>query len=252
MKTEHAMVDSTRRCLNRDVIKYIAMFTMLLNHIAHIFLETGTLLCELFLAVGYFTAPVMVYFLVEGYAYTRSKKRYFLRLLLFAALSEIPYCLAFTEDAVITFCGFNMMCTLCLCFGIIWVTEHVESKSKRMGLIVLLVLLSIVSDWAAVAPIMTLWFIQAKGSREKTKTAFVESVILFAIVNFLGGMGNFPLVVNLLYAVLAAAGVGLAGICIVFFYNGKRMETGKTFSKWFFYLFYPVHLLVLGIIRLAM
>lgn len=77
MKTEHAMVDSTRRCLNRDVIKYIAMVTMLLNHIANIFLESGTLLCELFLAVGYFTAPVMVYFLVEGYAYTHSKKTLF-------------------------------------------------------------------------------------------------------------------------------------------------------------------------------
>lgn len=251
MKTEHAMVSGSYRCLNRDVIKYIAMFTMLLNHIANIFLETGTLLCELFLAVGYFTAPVMVYFLVEGYVYTHSKKRYFLRLLLFAALSEIPFCLAFTEDAVISFCGFNMLCTLCLCFGIIWVTEHVESKPERIGLIVLLVLLSIVSDWALLAPIMTLWFLQARGSEQKTKTAFVNSVILFAIVNFLGGMEHFPLVVNLLYAIRAAAGVGLAGICIVFFYNGRRMEAGKTFAKWFFYLFYPAHLLVLGILRLV-
>lgn len=251
MKTEHAMVSCSYRCLNRDVIKYIAMVTMLLNHIANIFLETGTLLCELFLAVGYFIAPVMVYFLVEGYAYTHSKKHYFLRLLLFAALSEIPFCLAFTEDGVISFCGFNMLCTLCLCFGIIWVTEHVESKPKRVGLIVLLVLLSIVSDWALLAPIMTLWFLQARGSEQKTKAAFVKSVLLFAAMNLFGGIGKFPFAVNVAYAALAAAGVGLAGICIVFFYNGRRMEVGQNFAKWFFYLFYPVHLLVLGMIRLA-
>ena len=54
--------------LNRDVIKYIAMLTMLLNHIAHVFLIRGTLLHEIFEDVGYFTAPVMCYFLVEGYA----------------------------------------------------------------------------------------------------------------------------------------------------------------------------------------
>ena len=57
------------------------MFTMLLNHIANIFLQTGTWLCEVFIAVGYFTAISMIYFLVEGYDYTRSKKKYFLRLI---------------------------------------------------------------------------------------------------------------------------------------------------------------------------
>ena len=52
--------------MNRDEIKYIAMFTMLLNHIANIFLEPGTLLFEIFVDVGYFTAITMCYFLVGG------------------------------------------------------------------------------------------------------------------------------------------------------------------------------------------
>ena len=74
------------RGMNRDTIKYIAMVTMLLNHISFIFLEPGTLLAELFTAVGYFTAPVMCYFLVEGMGYTRSSKKYGQRLLLFAVI----------------------------------------------------------------------------------------------------------------------------------------------------------------------
>ena len=54
--------------LNRDIIKYIAMITMLLNHIATIFLERGTALYVAFIIIGYFTAITMIYFLVEGYS----------------------------------------------------------------------------------------------------------------------------------------------------------------------------------------
>lgn len=46
-------------------------------------------------------------------------------------------------------------------------------------------------------------------------------------------------------------GIALAGIAIIYFYNGKRMNKGKKFSKWFFYFFYPVHLFILGLIRVC-
>ena len=44
-------LDEYQKPLTRDSIKYVAMFTMLLNHIANIFLQTGTWLCEVFIAV---------------------------------------------------------------------------------------------------------------------------------------------------------------------------------------------------------
>lgn len=86
--------------LNRDVIKYIAMLTMLLNHISQIFMKPGYFLSELFLDIGYFTAITMCYFLVEGFQYTHSKKNYAIRLLIFALISEIPYCMAFTNKSI--------------------------------------------------------------------------------------------------------------------------------------------------------
>lgn len=62
--------------MNRDIIKYISVFVMLLNHIGIIFLESGSVLRSIFVNVGYFTAISMCYFLVEGYEYTRSKSQY--------------------------------------------------------------------------------------------------------------------------------------------------------------------------------
>ena len=236
---------------NRDIIKYIAMFTMLLNHIATIFLSSGTWLCESFLAIGYFTAITMTYFLVEGYHDTHSKIMYIFRLFVFALISEIPYCFAFTTNGIIEFYGFNMLFTLCICFGILYILDTIKNRFAKVCLIILAVIISLFCDWALLAPIFTLLFVWANNSKHRTKIAFCLSIVIFGTFNFLGGLGRFPFSTNILYALLSIVGMGMAAVCIVFFYNGKRIEKGKVFSKWFFYLFYPVHLLILGILRLV-
>ncbi len=242
-----------RQILNRDTIKYIAMLTMLLNHIANVFLEPGTILSTIFLDLGYFTAPVMCYFLVEGYHYTRSKRKYAQRLALFALLSEIPFCLAFSQvytgARILSFCGFNMIFTLLLCFGILYVREQMPDGFRKSLSMVLLFFLSLFSDWAVLAPLFTLLFARAGKDKRKIKNAFVIVAVVFAVLNF---QYSGRILLDLVQALLSACGIVLAGIVIVYLYNGKRMERGKTFSKWFFYLFYPVHLLILGVIRIAL
>lgn len=242
-----------KRILNRDVIKYIAMVTMLLNHIANIFLESGTILCTFFLDLGYFTAPVMCYFLVEGYHYTHSKKKYAQRLAVFALLSEIPFCLAFSQEyngeRIISFCGFNMIFTLLLCFGILYVDDRVKSNLRRLFLIIVLFCLSAFSDWAFLAPMLTLLFAWARGNQKRTRNAFLIGAAVFAVLN-LQFEGN--LFYDVVQALLSSVGILLAGIAIGYLYNGKRMESGRTFSKWFFYIFYPAHLLILGIVRIVL
>ena len=244
---EHTGIQT--RGLSRDGIKYIAMVTMLLNHISTIFMESGSVMAEVFLDIGYFTAPVMCYFLAEGYQYTHSKRKYGCRLALFALISEFPYCLAFTTEGVIEFAGMNMIFTLLLCFCILCVVDRVSGRLARVLAVAGLILLSSISDWALLARVFTLLFAWAGRSRQKTAAAFGIAVLLFGLLNYEGGVGRFPVGINLLYTLGCMAGVALAGIVIVCLYNGKRMKKGRQFSKWFFYLFYPVHLLVLGVIR---
>lgn len=247
MPTEHS-----RRFLSRDAIKYIATLTMLLNHIATIFLESGTLPHALLTTVGYFTAISMVYFLIEGFDCTHSRKRYLARLFVFAVISEIPYCLAFSEESVIEFCGMNMLFTLSLCFVLMDGLERFPGRGARFLLTLAVFFVSLFCDWALFAPLFTLLFLWAKGSAARTKAAFVISALLFGLFSLAGDIGRLPLTVSLAYALLGMAGMGLAGLCITRFYNGQKAQHASSFSKWFFYAFYPGHLLILGLIRILM
>ena len=55
------------RILNRDAIKYIAAFTMLLNHVALIWMRPESVVANIFENIGYFTAITTCYFLVEDF-----------------------------------------------------------------------------------------------------------------------------------------------------------------------------------------
>ena len=204
-----------RRGLSRDAIKYIAMFTMLLNHIASIFLAPG-LLQEALIDIGYFTAPVMCWFLVEGYGYTRSKKRYALRLAAFAALSELPFCLAFTWDGVLSYYGMNMIFTLLICFLILLAEEKMRPGLPRRLVQAALTLLTAVlpSDWPLLAPVYTLLFAWARGSRRRTKWAFFWAGAALWAMLWLGSVGWLPAWRGLLYACGGTAGVALAAVAI--------------------------------------
>lgn len=230
------------RILNRDEIKYFAMFAMLLNHIANIFLEQGTLLAEIFFDIGYFTAITMCYFMVEGYQYTRSKRNYGIRLFLFALASQFPFQFAFRHG------GLSMIYTLFLCFLILVVRERVERPALRTFLQVLLVLATGAGDWPFFAAVFVIFFDEARLGRRRFWDAYIFGVVGFGLLQGISYAYMMPSAKAALCAAGACLGMLLSGFVLRYCYNGKRAEHGRNLSKWFFYIFYPAHLLILGII----
>ena len=228
----------------RDAIKYIAILTMLLNHIANVFLPENTVLWEVLIDIGYFTAITMCYFLVEGFYYTHSRRKYGERLLIFAGISQVPYMMAFD------FSQLNMIFTLFICFMILVIQDKMMASKWRIPLTIALLILSIYSDWAILAPVFTLWFHAAWGNRKKIAKAYGIGAALFILFNYASYAETLPAAQALFHALLSAIGIAVSGIVILCFYNGKKSEKAPKFSKWFFYIFYPVHLLVLGAMRL--
>lgn len=237
--------------LNRDIIKYIAVFTMFLNHYAHIFLAPDTLIFKLFNIIGYFTAPTMCYFLAEGYHFTHSKQKYAVRLFLFALISQIPFSLALYGE--ITFYKLNMIFTLFLCFLILLILNQNKIRNMifKAAVISGIILLSQYCDWGILAPIYTLLFFWAEKSDKKIKIAYVSGILISALYLLVIFINNFTFKIYLFYLIKYETGLILSGFCIIYLYNGRRMKFGKTFSKWFFYLFYPAHLMILRIISVV-
>ena len=252
---------SGENIMSRDTIKYIAAFTMLLNHIGYTFFESPVK--DILMDIGYFTAITMCFFLVEGYQYTSSKKKYAGRLLLFALISQIPFGLFTAKGGeMISFKQLNMICNLFLCFLIIHVQYTVEDSNKRIVYTALLTACSLICDWSVVAPVYTLIFLRAGTNRKDQAPAFIKGILFWGFLNLLswlspetgGHLNHVEISVGgvLMNVLLPMAGPAAAAICILYFYNGKRTRYFKTFSKWFFYIFYPAHLLVLWIIRISL
>ncbi len=244
MKTESRNLQA----LNRDIIKYIAMFTMLLNHIAHInLLPLSPIVHEMFEDIGYFTAPVMCFFIVEGFQYTRSRLRYGLRLLLFAVISQIPYGLAFHYGLM----SMNMIFTLLLCFLIMVVLERIANPFACTVVCTILVFVSSISDWAFVAPILTILLYQSAGNRKKMAFSYGIMCAVFVFLNIMSfaAISEYSIGSAVVHGIASGIGILAAGFTVLVLYNGKRMEHGKNFSKWFFYIFYPAHLLILYLLK---
>lgn len=196
----------------------------------------------------------MCFFLVEGYQYTRSKVKYGGRLFFFAVLSQLPYYLAFRYG------NLNMFFTLFCCFLLLVVLERVDSYLLQIALCFLLIIITAISDWALVAPILTLLLAKNWGEKGRMWASYVGIAVVFAVLNLQSNMMQnrmngleAGLTVRAVCDTLCSGIVILtAGAAVLVFYNGERAKKGQNFSKWFFYFFYPVHLCVLYLIKIGL
>ena len=138
------------RCVNGLILKIIAMAAMLADHMGAILYPEA----EVLRVIGRIAFPVFVFLMVEGFYHTGNIRRYELRLLLFAAVSEIPFDLAFSWR-VLEFTYQNIFFTLFVSLLAAW-----GFKEKKWWLFLAgLILLNMVNfDYAMTGLILMLIF----------------------------------------------------------------------------------------------
>jgi len=221
--------------LNRNQLKYIAIITMVIDHLAFLFIPSTTLLYKICRIIGKLTAPIMCYFLAEGYNYTSSKTKYGIRLLTFAIISQFAFSLTFFNKWFVF--NFNMIFTLFLCFVVLLSYEKIKNKLIRWISILCLIFLSYFCDWGIFAPLWVLSFYIFNGRRSfQIVSYYIVTICSIVIKNIIISNYNWT-------NILIQLGLFLF-IPMLFIYNGKKGKISQ-FNKWFFYIFYPLHLLIL-------
>ncbi|MBO4337807.1 MAG: hypothetical protein J5842_07010 [Lachnospiraceae bacterium] len=254
--------DDRRFGLSADVIKYILITVMVIDHIAWAFVARGSAAWEIMHFFGRLTGPGMAYFLVQGYMHTRDLKKYAVRLFIFGLISwpcfvyykygtPFPITISDTPISVmqriysfplasgsylLVYTHFGVVYTLFLSLMMLrlYDDQKLGELAKVCGF-ALLFLLSVFGDWPIYDLLFTLIFYVF---RDRKKLMWFLYCVA-ALLSFESGG----------YTLYGIYQTGLFLVPVLLScYNGKRSRK-NVFNKWFFYVFYPLHLLVLGLIR---
>lgn len=207
--------------LDGFTLKMIALIAMFIDHIGAFLFPQYMILR----VIGRLAFPIFAFLAVEGYFHTSDVKKYMMRLGAFALISEIPFDLV-SAGKILEFGHQNVFFTLLLGMMLMYAYGQQVSQLARVGCVILLLLPGDIlrTDYGAWGVLMIFCFYIFR----ENLWAKIISIVLINVVAF----GYIQA-----YAVLA-----LLPICL---YNGKK---GKS-MKYFFYAAYPVHLLLIYLIK---
>lgn len=224
-------------------LKVIAIVAMTFDHIAWMWVPVVSLPGQCMHIIGRITAPVMCYLLAEGYIHTHDIRKYTLRLGLFAVVSAFAFYL-FERRAGMAGGGISlgMMYTLFLALLAIRTYDSHIGGIKKSLIIAALFLLSLLGDWAGIGLIWPLMlYVYREDKKAQLKLLMYTSTLFAALLALDGAISNpeCPYISLFQFGMLPA-------IPVIGAYNGAL--GGKRGGKWFFYVYYPAHLLLICLV----
>lgn len=227
------------------VLKIIAIIAMTCDHLSYLIFGHSSFLNY----IGRLAFPIFAYQITEGYIHTHSLKKYFLRLFAFALISQIPFYL-FTSIFTDSF-SLNIFFTLLL--GLTSITiydkiDKIEYKSKYIhrlfNLLSFILTCSIAyfasfvhTDYGAFGVMIIFFFYVFRNHKLLMNISFIISVLVY--------YGKKLIIPPFASIYLGFAVCTIIPLLFINLYNHKK---GKDI-KYFLYLFYPVHLLIIYLLN---
>lgn len=227
----------------------IAMFCMILDHMWGF----GIVQNDIFTCIGRIAFPIFAFMIVEGYFKTSDLKKYMGRLFLFALLSEIPFNLMI-GGTVFYPVAQNVLWTFLIGLCLIWLMEKVKDKNiairslTLVGVLLLAFILGIATfcDYHSAGVLTVLVFYIFRG--RKWYLLVGQFLCIYYInAEILGGQGyEFELWGTSMFFLRQKLAV--LGLIPIWLYNGKQGVYNK-YIKYFYYSFYPCHMLILWFVK---
>lgn len=247
-----------KKGLNSNALKMIAIIAMTIDHISWLVFPDypHEVLPVILHIIGRLTCPIMCYFIAEGYHYTKNIRKYTCRLFVFAVISHFAYIFASADfvdwKSFIPFYYGNILNQTSVIWPLAWGlvmlrivnSEKIPKQWVKTVLILLICLVTFPSDWSCIASLCILAFGTNRGKLRTQSMWLIIYVAIYATV--------YCFAIDRVYG-LVQMGVVLA-IPFIKLYNGKRGKNPRVnkIMKWFFYIYYPLHLAILGTIQLAL
>lgn len=238
------------KLLNRNFIKIIALVTMLIDHVGYVLYGIVPYWLYFVLrCIGRISFPLFAYFVAEGFYYTKNKIKYFITILIFALISQLPYSLLFNGSTTMLNVLFTFLLSVVLMFTFdkLWRETFLELKIAFVVIvfamftfvsILLPLLFDITFDYGFYGIMLTFAFYVFKFSKTEQIVSFVILLIIYTLVNVIGTNITFFSFISI-FSIFA--------IPFIILFNGEK---GKLNLKYIFYWFYPIHIAILYIINI--
>ena len=234
--------------LNSNHLKMIAIIAMTIDHIADLLFPgmPNNILSNLFHIIGRITAPIMFFFICEGFYYTKNLKKYILRLLLFSIISHFAYCFAFGIN-FIPFSTGNIFNQTSIMWTLLWavIALYIVYGNNNLRewhkwfLVILLNIITFSSDWSSIGLMIILSMYNYRNNLSMQMKSMFFWTFIYALVSFV--------FVNKVYGIIQK--FVILSYPLLKYYNGTNGKSKKL--KWLFYIYYPLHLIVIGILRIS-
>ncbi len=232
------------RVLNSLHLKIIACFFMLCDH-AWATVVAGN---DWLTLIGRIAFPIFAFQVVEGFFLTHSFWKYFRRMLIFALISEIPFNLMVGGSPIYPMHQ-NVMFTFCLSLLCMYFLEKARKKGRAV-LVLTAIAVFIVGFLAGFVTFVDyfgygIWIVLLFYMTRGMKFGWIPQLAGMVYINcfMIGGLVyNIPIFGTVLE--FPEQGTAVLALIPIWLYNGKNGVTNKA-GKYFFYIFYPAHMLVL-------
>ena len=235
--------------LTAAVLHIIAMTLMLMDHLWATLLPAR----EWLTCAGRVAFPIFAFMAVEGYFHTRSFKKYILRMLLFAVLSEIPFDLMYGGTWFYPVRQ-NVLWTFLLGLLGVWLMEQVRKKGKTWMYLLVCVLVVpaglvlgtlCMVDYYGVG-VLTVFVFYFLHGRKWWCFLGQLAALYWLNVELLGGL-MYPVQLFGMEFELCQQGLALLALIPIWLYRGRQGYHSKPF-QYLCYAFYPVHILLLVVV----